>query len=341
MKINMENGGKRMFVDYDYRDVEPCCYEEDHVEKVIDSIRPKFEEYFERFIETEAGNGITADEFEKLRKKFGGDGKKTMSSSDRAAKLRRILIESIDEFQKDREAYKAIFDLELLEEYRDDDDADTFKSKTLRNECPIIRKTLANKRAKELGKYRAAFSHIDPYELLDVVINLCEFSEEYIESYDQDEYETYKSYEDLELSLLDTDEYTAYGVIGGGIKTMMLHKIYPAVFPSRSRSALWAMWYLTDKKSFGCETDSEFLMIDTYKNIVQQNYFYPYELFAFYAYAVYKMIQEKAAELDVHINKDYKYVIVDSFFDYVAMEHDSEISFLKTQIRNDGGMGYV
>ena len=56
----MENGGKRMFVDYDYRDVEPCCYEEDHVEKVIDSIRPKFEEYFERFIETEAGNGKPA-----------------------------------------------------------------------------------------------------------------------------------------------------------------------------------------------------------------------------------------------------------------------------------------
>lgn len=330
-----------MYTDFDYRDVEPVCYENSHVSKVVETIKRNFDGYFQRFLETEAGSCIILEDFDKLREKFGSGKLEGSKKNDKTKKIKSIIIESIDEFEKDRTAYEEIFDLELLEEYRDDDDAETFKSKTLRNECPIIRKTLVNKKAKKLGKYRAAFSHIDPYELLDVVINLCKFAEEYKGDYNEENYERYESYEDLGLEVLDTDEYTAYGVIGGGIKTMMLYKVNPSLFPSRSRNALWAMWFLSGKENFGCETDSEFIMIDIYKNIVQQNYFYPYELFAYYAYIIYKLIKEKAEELEVSIDTNYRYVIVDAFFDYVAKEHDDEISFLKTQISNDGGMGYV
>ena len=120
----------------------------------------------------------------------------------------------------------------------------------------------------------------------------------------------------------------------------MLYKVHPSLFPNRSRSAIWALWYLTDKESFGCKTDSEFLMIDLDKNIVQQNYFYPYQLFAFYAFEIYKLLRGKAKELNVDIDPDYRYVIVDAFLEYIAMEHDEEIAFLKSQIR-DGGMGYA
>lgn len=330
-----------MYKDYEFRNVEPVCYESDHVDKVVEILKRNFDDYFERFLETEAGNCITLEGYDKLREKFGSEKIGTTNKSDKTKKFKGIIIQSFDEFEKDRSAYEEIFDLELLEEYRDDDDAGTFKSKTLRNDCPIIRKTLANKKAKELGKYRAAFSHIDPYELLCVVINLCEFAGEYKDNYNEEEYEQYECYGDLGLELLDTDEYTAYGVIGGGIKTMMLYKVNPDLFPSRSRNALWAMWFLSGKEKFGCETDSEFLMIDRHKNIVQQNYFYPYELFAYYAYVIYKLLKEKAEKLGISIDTNYRYVIVDAFLDYVAMEHDEEISFLKTQIRNDGGMGYV
>ena len=176
-----------MFTDYEYRDVEPLCYDDNHVEKVKRAIKERFDEYFECFIETEAGNGLSEIDFAKLRVKFESRTGNKLAGADKSTKFKRIIIESIDEFEKDREAYEVIFDLELLEEYRDDDDAETFKSKTLRNECPIIRKTLANKKAKELGRYRSAFSHIDPYKLLDVVINLCKFSEEYIGEYNSKE----------------------------------------------------------------------------------------------------------------------------------------------------------
>ncbi len=173
-----------------------------------------------------------------------------------------------------------------------------------------------------------------------MVYNLCVFGNEYANEYNSDTYEDVKTYKDLGVELLDTDEYTYYGVIGGGIKTHMLFKIYPGLFPNRSRNAIWALWYLTGKQTFGCKTDSEFLMIDVNKSITQQNYFYPYQLFAYYAFEIYKMLRDKAEEMGAYIDTEYRYVIVDKFLDFVADEHEEEISFLKAQIR-DGGMGFA
>ena len=139
---------------------------------------------------------------------------------------------------------------------------------------------------------------------------------------------------------MDTEAFTVYGVIGGGIKSHMMYKVYPNTFPNCSRNAIWALWYLTDKKTFGCKTDSEFLMIDVGKSFTQQNYFYPYKLFAFYAFEIYKLLRDKATELGAYIDTDYRYVIVDSFLSFVENVHDEETSFLKAQIR-DGGRGFA
>lgn len=327
-----------MFTKMDNSGVEDICYEDSHVEKVLIGIKEHFDEYFEKFIETGAGNKVSLTDFEKLQKKFGVDPARGKNQKAIAGNYIIIIKEAIDDFEKDRESYEKIFDEELLDDY--DEDADVFKSKVLRNECPIIRKTLANKKAKELDKYRAAFGTADADDLLAVVYKLCVFGNKYADEYDPNTYEDTKTYEELGVELLDTDEYTYYGVIGGGIKTHMLFKIYPGLFPNRSRNAIWALWYLTGKQTFGCKTDSEFLMIDVNKSITQQNYFYPYQLFAYYAFEIYKMLRDKAEDMGAYIDAEYRYVIVDKFLDYVADEHEEEISFLKAQIR-DGGMGFA
>lgn len=327
-----------MYTRMDNSGVEDICYEQEHVERVLAAIKKNFDDHFMRFLDSAGGKGLSLEDIQGLQKKFGIEIQKKKKHSDLTGNYKTIIREAIDSFEKDREDYQKIFRQNWLEDL--DEDADVFKSKILRNECPIIRKTLANKRAKELDKYRVSFSQADADWLLKVVYNLCVFGDEYQAGYISDTYEEPQTYQDLNMSLLDTDDYTAYGVIGGGIKTHMLYKVHPAVFPNRSRSAIWALWYLTNKETFGCKTDSEFLMIDLSKNIVQQNYFYPYQLFAFYAFEIYKMLRDKATEYNAYIDTDYRYVIVDAFLEFIAMEHDDEIAFLKSQIR-DGGMGYA
>lgn len=327
-----------MFAHMNNCGVEDICFEKEHVQKVLAAIKKSFESYFTNYLESAAGKSVTDTSFTELQKRFKVSISATNKRSNLSDNFKTIITEAYDDFEKDQDAYITIFDEELLEDY--DEDTDSFKSKVLRNECPIIRKTLANRQAKELDKYRASFSLSDPDHLLNVVYNLCVFGNEYKGNYDPDTYENIQTYQELGMAPLDTDEYTAYGVIGGGIKTHMLYKVHPDLFPNRSRSAIWALWYLTEKQTFGCKTDSEFLMIDVKKSTTQQNYFYPYELFAFYAFRIYKLLRDKATEYGAYIDPSYRYVVVDSFLDYIASEHDSEISLLKSQI-SDGGMGYA
>ena len=324
-----------MYTSNEYRDVEDVCYEKEHIQRVLASIRDNFDSYFSRYISSQAGKGITPESFAELQTKFRVSIDRKKVEKNRASNYATILREAIVEFEKDREAYLSILQKELLDDY--DEDATTFKSKVLRNECPIIRKTI-NSDAKELEKYRVDFRMSDPDELLRVVYNLCVFGDKYAEDYDPETYETVSEYQELNLDPLDTEEYTAYGVIGGGIKTHMLYKARPNLFPNRSRSALWALWYLTDKKTFGCKTDSEFLMIDVKRTFTQQNYFYPYQLFAYYAFEIFKMLRNKALEFGFDIDEAYRYVAVDSFLNYIADVHDSEIKILRSQIK-EGGQG--
>jgi hypothetical protein len=320
------------------RSVEDVCYEHKHIEKVMDIIKIKFPEYFNDFIMLEAGYGVPEQDVQKIAQNLGVKNVKSKKNVDTVQKFKNIIIEATEDFNKDREKYTAIFDQECLEEY--EDDPQHFKSTVLRNECPIIHSTLHNKRAKELDKYRYEFNISDPNDLLKVVSNLYYFAEDYYNKiYDESTYDQINSYEDLGFSDLDTEDYTVYGVIGGGIKSHMLYKIYPSVFPNRSRNAMWALWYLSDKKTLDCKYDSEFLMIDVEKSITQQNYFYPYELFTYYAHQIFQMLKKKADENNVYLNPENRYVIVDVFLAFVAKQHEDEISFLKQQIRN-GGLGY-
>lgn len=319
--------------------IEDVCYDMEHIRKVVSEIKKNFEKYFNEFVLTTAGTGISAEDFEKLKKNFGVQSDNKQKKKDMGINYKNIIVESVNNFEKDRKKYQDIFDEELLEEYQDD--PSSFKSKILKNECPIIHSTIYNKRAKELDKYRAQFSVADANEMLDVVTALCSFGNKYVNDiYDRKTYEQITDYEELAMYPMDTDELTVYGVIGGGIKSHMLFKVYPEVFPNRSRSAIWALWFLSDKKTFGCAMDSEFLMIDVGKCITQQNYFYPYELFSFYAFEIYKMLRDKATELGAYIDTEYRYVIVDEFLSFVANKHDDEISFLKAQIK-DGGLEYA
>lgn len=327
-----------MFVDNDSWDVEEICYDHTHIQNVVSEIKKNFDTYFEKYIQTEAGNGISQEDFEKMKRKMGICSDEKRQKKDWSQNYKRIIREAIDDFEKDRNAYIELFDEEALEEA--EYDPSSFKSKTLKYECPIIKNTLFSN-AKELGKYKRQYSISDPNELLQVVQTLSQFGEKYQNDvYDPKTYEDAKQYEDLRLENMDTEAFTVYGVIGGGIKSHMMYKVYPNTFPNRSRNAIWALWYLTDKKTFGCKTDSEFLMIDVGKSFTQQNYFYPYKLFAFYAFEIYKLLRDKATELGAYIDTDYRYVIVDSFLSFVENVHDEETSFLKAQIR-DGGRGFA
>lgn len=308
-------------------DIEEICYEQDHINNVLDEINIHLAEYFKTYIETEGGHSVNDDDIKKLASVFGGTKPKS-KPKDAKKILERLLKEAIEDFESDREIYKEHLHVESLADYKHD--VSSFKNTILKNQIPIIRKTLQNRLAKELDKFRAAFAKAQPGDLFKVTENILVLGAKWkTEWYDSKKFELLGTCDELDYHELDEEEYAAFGVIGGGIKSHFIYKLYPEMYPNRSREAVWALWYLSEKKHFGCREDSEFLMINQEKGNTQQNYFYPYGLFSFYALQIYKMLKQLYAANSVSIPPEYRFVAVDSFLSFVARQHQDEIDLLK------------
>ena len=307
--------------------LEPICYEENHIDRVTAELKSNFKDYFQSFIESSAG--LTTDEkaISELSKKLVTErpSKKAINIKKR---LLQIIKRSIDSFEKDRRFYKDILKLEAFDEHAGD--PGSFKNTILKNKCPIIRKTLQAKKPK-LDKYRANFRRSKPAELLKVTKNIVEFAFQYEKNhYDANGFKTINSLNDLAFGKLQQKDYIVGGVIGYGVQSCFLYKLKPHIFPKFSRWAIWALWYLTDKKPLGCAEDSEFLRIDNIRNSTSGYYYlYPYELFTLYALELSRMLEKEAINNDIDFSEDYRFVILDSFLEYIAKSHKDEISTME------------
>lgn len=272
------------------------AYEQPHIQAVLTEIGKNFPKYFQSFCPS-------------------------------AAAANKAFAKAIKDWEQDAPAYEEFLDPDSLEEY--EDDPNSFKG-DLKKKCPIIRRCL-NSSANEMKKYKKSFNLSTGRDLLTTTANIVQFGTEYIDSFDHKKHEKATEVDSLGLTELLEEDYIAYGVIGGGIKSHFLYSRYPYAFPNRSQSALWALYFLTDKKEFGFDDGSEFLMIDTDEErpTTQQNYHYPYDLFAFYALKIYLILKEALAKKGVVLQDDCRYVYLDAFFNHIAEKHQEDINVLK------------
>jgi hypothetical protein len=196
--------------------------------------------------------------------------------------------EGLERFLGEQADYEKLLDKEYLYEYSFD--PGSFRG-TLEKECPIIRRCLKSK-AKVMDAYRAAFYHTKGDRMLKVVNNLSEFTEQFMLDFHPEQQLSAAEPSELGISDLDTEPYTAFGVIGGGIRSHFIYNQHPVAFPNRSQNSVWVYYFLTHQKDYGFEDGSEFLMINSDGSGTQQNFFYPYDLFTFYATRLYLLLRE-------------------------------------------------
>ena len=297
--------------------VEPCCFEQDHIKNVQDKLVKRINESFEEYCK-----GNLQEMIEKL------DSVK-FSLKDIAS---HTVENAKNVYEAEAPSYNDIFTKERMEE--ESFDRNTFKKTTLRNRCPIIRQTLQSKQ-KGLKKFKIKFNEADCKELWEKVNNIVNFAFDYKGEENESKYLNISSYEDVGLGRLDSDDCSLAGVIGGGIKSLIAYMRNPRWFPSRSRNAIWALYFLTDKDSFGCRMDSEFIMVNIQENQISQNYFYPYSLFSYYALVTYKTLKENFNALGIELDQKYRYAYVDSFFEYIAKKNEYDITTLQSRLSED------
>jgi hypothetical protein len=278
------------------KELEGQVYEPGHIQQVIAEIEHNLPQYFKGFAD----------------KKLIKEVHRTES----------VFTNSIEAYERERDAYQEYLYLEALEEY--DFDPNAFKSHT-RKRCPIIRRCLMSNDEIMKG-YKRSFNATSGRAMLDTVRNIAEFGRDYVAAFDDEEHKNAAQYSDLGLEPLNDTEMQCLGVIGYGIQSSLLFGQYARCFAHRSQNAVWSLYFLSGRKDFGLLDGSEFLMVDAKHGTCEQNYFYPAELFGFYALRIYNLLKFACGSRDVAFDPHYRYVYLSAFCDYVAETHRKDIN---------------
>ncbi len=273
-------------------ELEAQVYEADHIAEVLEAIRTHFPDYFRKFIEQPL-----TPRFEK----------------------------AIHKYEKEQVRYRKYMDLEALSEFEHDPGA--FKSETAKH-CPIIQNCL-NSQEEVMESYKRSFGHTTGRLLLTPVRNIAEFGRDYVLAFIDELHEAATSPSDLGLEPLNDPKYGLNNVIGYGIQSSMLYGQYPREFAHRSQNAVWALYFLSDRKDFGLMDGSEFMMVQAEQGTCEQNYFYPAHLFGFYALQTYLLLKDACREIDVRLQNRYRYIYLSEFCNHVTDVHRADINVFK------------
>ncbi len=289
------------------------CFKDEHKSKVWSIMSNNLSDLFKKYLKS----GEDDNNFKlALNSKYNVSNFTTSDFAEDSKSLARLANTAIKEYEKDRSDYVDNLDFDTLEEFEEDSSYKNFK-KWFLNNIPIVRKTF-----NKIDEYKKAYNLNDAKDLFRVVKNLVIRVDELSNCHYIDIDYSDKGIFDLD----DTKYYVDWSVIGGGIRSRLLYKLNPSIFPNRSREAILSLWYLSDKqKDFKMEGGSEFLIFDFKHNqtIVQQNYYYPYSLFAYYASKISDYLEKKYALYKVILNsktnfENYRFVFVNHFLNFVV-----------------------
>ena len=300
----------------------------DHIARVWDAVERTLPEYWRDFLKHEQ----QATPLTRLADALGG----TVHNTEQVV-LSTVFRKAIESYNHEAAKYRAIFDPEGIDEFRDDPNA--FKL-GLARDVPIIANTLRSRNA-DLRKWQIDFNYATPGELLDCFAAVLEFRDEWSKTHPSSQYRHYNSLDDFGLSPLDDDEAMSLAnVVGMGIKSMTLFHLDSERLPPRGRNGLYGLFFLSGKDHFGLPSQSsEFLMIDDKRPatdgsfVMDQNYWYPYDIFSLYALRVYRWIAARVEKAGFSLDPSFRYVYVDRFFSAVCDRHVADLKTMRAHER--------
>ncbi len=296
--------------------------EDNHVAEVWAEIEKNFPAYWQSMINRESPQTLASQ--------LSTNGFKVKQAPvNQGAILNSIFREAFEEYEKESDKYRKFFDREILQEF-EDDDPNAFKA-SLRKECPVIRNSV-NSPHEVMDEWKQKFIPTKGAELLDVFFNLLTFAEEFTVKTPDDDFSTFDSVTDFNVGILDEQEYGVQGVIGAGIKTVVLYNLNPRVFPLLTKLSMYGLYFLSGRGSFGLPSKtSEFLMISDTKKVktknipMNHNYWYHYSLVMLYSLRIYRLIEKECLKHKVSLDPNYRFLYVMRYFDEIYTENFENI----------------
>lgn len=302
----------------------------DHVAKIWSVVESALPKYWQAFLDAEHHTNPIAQ----LAPKFG----KSAGAADAEWRiLAGVLADAVTAYEKEAEKYRRFFEMEALEEYRDDPNA--FKQ-ALSREVPVVANSLRSRRT-ELKDWQHHFRAARAKTLLEVFSNVLEFYCEWSTAHPVNLYIRLSDPDAFGLDPLDNDEAMYItNVVGMGIKSIVLYHLDSERLPARGYNGLYGLYFLSKYEYFDLPSkSSEFLMINDVTRasdgsiIMDQNYWYPYGLFSLYALRIFNWIDQRASNTGISLDPKCRFVYVERFFEAVCKQHNIDLKTMRAHER--------
>lgn len=226
------------------------------------------------------------------------------------------------------EELKPFFQLDLFDE--DDDERyeyQEFKDNIFAERLWTVKSALKNAAFDlELRKYREQFLKTTAADIFITVRNILKSTIVYVNNIAKDiNYNRVGTIEQLKVDYLNEDAMLLAGVIGLGIRSEMLHRLYPGNFSIMTRRSLWGMYFLSEKQEeFITDEQSD----DGRKQRTSHNWEYEYDRFLLYNNFIANLFEGKLIKYGIKMKGNLRFGYVNMFLNDIARFHKDEIAAL-------------
>ena len=225
--------------------------------------------------------------------------------------------------QKDQVSFADVFSLSLFDDGNPDKYAPSeFKNSIFGKELWTVSSALTT-RDPELDKYKNDFRDADPREIYDVVENILTAAADYAE--ELPEFKKVREPSEMELEILEEEEYKLYGVIGRGIRSELLHRLYPQAFALMTQRNLWGMFFLTNADEFLVDQFDE----STGKTRTSHYWEYDYQVFSFYCNFLANLLSHEFKKNGLAFSENMRFGYVNNFLVKLYESHKKEVNEMK------------
>lgn len=308
--------------------------EEIHSNQVWKIIEKNIPIYFERMLERDNG-------FEELKE--SSPFSIQSSSLDIRKQLSDIFEKGLYNYQKEEGKYKNFFSEESMHEFEDEDDPKGFKS-ALSTKVPVILKARNSKR-EMMYDWQEKFAFSKASDVYSIFFNLIDFLNYYVAKTDEVDFANFNEINELEelFILNEDDDYNVPGVIGMGIKSTILFYLNAKYFLGANKNTLYGFYFLSECENFRLPSGSnEFIMINDMRSesnrrnnvnmLIDQNYWYPYDLITMYGLRAYRKLKDLCANYKYPLDDIHRFVHVNTF---MAEIWKMELENIKTMTGGD------
>lgn len=245
-------------------------------------------------------------------------------------KLSAVLEEWNDEIETYRDQMISKFKPEKMSLY--EDYLEDFKNNVFGKELWTVNAALRT-RDPDLARYKMDFRDANAEEIYDTVDGILSATNEYVSNETSSiNYSNLTEIESLKLDYLNDGEMFMKKIIGFGIRSELLHRLYPAHLPVMTQKSLWAMYFI-------CDSANEFVTLEQRNRQgimrVSHNWQYPYNRFTFLMNTLANELDKWFGAYGLKLKAELRFGYVNMFLEKVHISHRSDITLLHSWADND------